>query len=887
MKSPVEPVPAVNSRPSARRDRSSSPFVHRRKDFPQTRTAAVDDDDLEEEEEEEEEEEDEEEEDEEEKEENIEEEESFTLAPLEISLSFGRALTNFVRISAAYWVEPQRTSNALERILQQDKPTLLGPSRRVIFFLIMGFLLSLVALWITEDEYYTGPRVDHRLVEESDFFPVHISFDNLSCFVNGGPGWVISNISGDARPGRLMGILGSSGSGKTTLAHALLGRNRRSCAVSSGSVQLNGIPGSLDSFLDRVGFVPQDDVLYPELTVLETITFAAKSRLPRYFSNELIQKQVQDTLTTLDLVSVQHTLVGGGAIKTLSGGERKRVSIGMELVTLPSVLVLDEPTSGLDGFQSHKLIGTLKMIAGNYNVSVVAVVHQPSERSFQLFDDLLLLQRGRMVYFGERSDAITYFSSLQSLQEYFAQANNTNTLNDAEILLDVTTGFTSLGEGDFLVSGFFQNQRKLLDERRMVHHNARTRHNVPHVERCGTYRSEFLRSVCQIMSGLQSSFAGPYSAANHGDDGDESTLHYSKRAKPGIGFQSYQWWALLCTLSFRRGLLLEICSVVSLAFTCSFLRHFNRTWQRKHISNFYISVSVGMIAMMGAALEDDILPVRRAVSSGMLLGAHEFALVMYSLMKGFATTHLFSITYFAYRYAYDPPPSSANRDRVFVCQPFSISTYIRFQHLLQLNYFCARGYGLLINVITDHNEKKSMVACCAVLIACHAFSLFSPQSSQLEKDGVYLFGVNHSRAVIVVSSLSYVRYFLEAILLWDPERGDTVGRDFVLRFYSYRDGTEAACANTIVLFTICSQVVRFLLFAFRNANDFQSYHDGPAFIIFLMRVLGVYVLSLMGALAYHHWEEIRATWTTAANEAVKTTIGNRRTSLAVLDARVS
>ena len=808
------------------------------------------------------------------------------LAPMAFSMTLGLAMTKFVSLIAKYWVD-EHGYGPLGRFLKFDKPIGgIGPTRRIVLFLIVGFLLSIIALVLTEDEYYSGPKLDLSRIEmgeeKTDFYPVYISFENLGCYVQN-VGQVIANISGDARPGRLVGVLGASGSGKTTLAHALLGWSRRTCTISTGSVYLNGEPGSLDSFLDRVGFVPQDDVLYPELTVYETLLFAARWRLPRYLSEKAIEDIIKETMETLNLAHLADHYVGGPKKRGLSGGERKRVSIGVELVALPSVLVLDEPTSGLDGAQAHKLISTLKFIASRFNVSVITVIHQPSSRSFSLLDDLILLQKGRLVYYGERAQAMSYFSSMPSLQDYFKQVAKSNesidALSPAEILLDVSTGFMQL-ESDFTASEFFRNRSKDIREREkhyriattslLVEDEAEFEHQRSLMkERCGGYRSELLRALCNIRSGLLSTMGF--------GDGEVPRLKYSKRAKRGIFFQSFDWWLLLWKLTFRRGIKIEVSSIIILAGTCAYLRHFNRSWQRKQIASFYISVSLGMVAMMGAALEDDILPVRRAVNSGMLMGAHEFALVMHSLNRGFFLTHLFTFCFFLFRYCFDPPLSAihAGQQREFVCTPFSLRAYLRFHHLAQINYYAARGFGMLITVLVDHDEKKSLIACSAFLVGSHAFSLFSPQMSQLVKDGLVVFGFNFAKPMLFLCSFSYVRYFLEAMYLWDPDPTDRVGRDFTMRYYSYHDGTEAACATTIVGLVVASQVVRFILFAFKNANDFASFYDAPAFIIFVAKILAVYGLLLVVAIIFHEFGGIKNAWDASIGVALK----NRRTSM--------
>jgi ABC-type multidrug transport system ATPase subunit len=132
--------------------------------------------------------------------------------------------------------------------------------------------------------------------------------------------------------------------------------------------------------------VPQDDVMLHELTVRENIAYSARIRLPRSWSTKEIEQFVDAILEALDLSHVAHNL-----ITAISGGQRKRVNIGMELVTCPSAIFLDEPTSGLDATAALKVANTMKKIAMTIGITIVAVIHQPRFEIFSEFDDLLMI----------------------------------------------------------------------------------------------------------------------------------------------------------------------------------------------------------------------------------------------------------------------------------------------------------------------------------------------------------------------------------------------------------------------------------------------------------------------------------------------------------------
>ncbi|XP_024992058.1 ABC transporter G family member 6-like [Cynara cardunculus var. scolymus] len=218
---------------------------------------------------------------------------------------------------------------------------------------------------------------------------------------------LLNDISGQARDGELMAVLGASGSGKSTLIDALA--NRIAKGSLKGTVTLNG--EQLESRLLKVisAYVMQDDLLFPMLTVEETLMFAAEFRLPRTFSKSKKKLRVQALIDQLGLRNAAKTVIGDEGHRGVSGGERRRVSIGIDIIHDPIILFLDEPTSGLDSTSAYMVVKVLQRIAQSGSI-VIMSVHQPSYRLLGLLDRLLFLSRGQTVYNGSPSDLPLFFS---------------------------------------------------------------------------------------------------------------------------------------------------------------------------------------------------------------------------------------------------------------------------------------------------------------------------------------------------------------------------------------------------------------------------------------------------------------------------------------------
>ncbi len=217
------------------------------------------------------------------------------------------------------------------------------------------------------------------------------------------------NFSEDS--GKLIGIMGGSGAGKSTLLNVLNGNY----APTIGDVTINGIDihGQSKQIEGLIGYVSQDDLLIEELTVFENLYYNAKLCFGN-LSNRKIAKMVMDTLNAIGLSEAKDLKVGSPLDKTISGGQRKRLNIALELIREPSVMFVDEPTSGLSSRDSENIMDLLKELALKGKL-IFVVIHQPSSDIFKMFDTLLILDQGGFpIYNGNPVDAVVYFKKLVS-----------------------------------------------------------------------------------------------------------------------------------------------------------------------------------------------------------------------------------------------------------------------------------------------------------------------------------------------------------------------------------------------------------------------------------------------------------------------------------------
>lgn len=222
----------------------------------------------------------------------------------------------------------------------------------------------------------------------------------------------LRNIHLNEESGKLIGIMGASGAGKSTLLETLNGKIN----PKHGSVVVNGINihEEPEKIKGLIGYVPQDDLLIEDLTVYENLFYAAKLCFAD-FSEEELRERVIRTLQTLGIYETRDLKVGNPLEKTISGGQRKRLNIALELLREPALLFLDEPTSGLSSRDSENILDLLKELSLKGKL-VLTTIHQPSSDIFKMFDNLMLLDvGGYQIYYGDPVDAVVYFRDVVNM----------------------------------------------------------------------------------------------------------------------------------------------------------------------------------------------------------------------------------------------------------------------------------------------------------------------------------------------------------------------------------------------------------------------------------------------------------------------------------------
>ncbi|POO01182.1 Phosphonate C-P lyase system [Trema orientale] len=277
---------------------------------------------------------------------------------------------------------------------------------------------------------------------------IEVAFKDLTLTLKGKNKHLMRCVTGKISPGRVSAVMGPSGAGKTTFLSALAGKVT-GCTMS-GMILINGKVESIHSYKKIIGFVPQDDIVHGNLTVEENLWFSARcseyilltvltiplsgfnSRLSADLPKPEKVLVVERVIECLGLQAVRDSLVGTVEKRGISGGQRKRVNVGLEMVMEPSLLILDEPTSGLDSSSSNLLLKALRREALE-GVNICMVVHQPSYTLFRMFDDLILLAKGGLT---------VYHGSAKKVEEYFAGLGITvpERVNPPDYFIDILEG---------------------------------------------------------------------------------------------------------------------------------------------------------------------------------------------------------------------------------------------------------------------------------------------------------------------------------------------------------------------------------------------------------------------------------------------------------------
>uniref|UniRef100_A0A8D3C0U9 Broad substrate specificity ATP-binding cassette transporter ABCG2 n=1 Tax=Scophthalmus maximus TaxID=52904 RepID=A0A8D3C0U9_SCOMX len=309
--------------------------------------------------------------------------------------------------------------------------------------------------------------------------------------------WVLLSCSGIMRPG-LNAILGPTGSGKSSFLDILAAR-KDPCGLS-GEVLIDGAPQP-PNFKCLSGYVVQEDVVMGTLTVRENLRFSAALRLPSSVPQNEKEARVNHLIKELGLTKVADSKVGTEMSRGISGGERKRTNIGMELIIDPSVLFLDEPTTGLDASTANSVLLLLKRMA-SHGRTIILSIHQPRYSIYRLFDTLTLLVSGKMVFHGPAPKALDYFANIG----YPCEPHN----NPADFFLDVINGdFTDL-DSEELSSSRQSIEERLIEEYRNCSYSGDTRAELDRIvqdkecvlrpkSRTITYNSSFFHQLRWVL----------------------------------------------------------------------------------------------------------------------------------------------------------------------------------------------------------------------------------------------------------------------------------------------------------------------------------------------------------------------------------------------------
>jgi len=228
------------------------------------------------------------------------------------------------------------------------------------------------------------------------------------------PKKLLNNISFSIYPTEFVGLMGPSGAGKTTLMLALNGYWPPKPEHGFSKINNQSLYNNYNLFRGYIGYVPQDDIIHQELTVYEALYYTARLRLPSDTSKKEINERIDKVLTQLGLLDdnsdVRNIIIGSPEKKGISGGQRKRVNLAMELLTDPSILFLDEPTSGLSSQDTLIVMDLLRRLA-NEGKTIILTIHQPSLEAYKKMDNVIILSQGKLMYYGPAyPDSITFFN---------------------------------------------------------------------------------------------------------------------------------------------------------------------------------------------------------------------------------------------------------------------------------------------------------------------------------------------------------------------------------------------------------------------------------------------------------------------------------------------
>jgi ABC transport system ATP-binding/permease protein len=321
----------------------------------------------------------------------------------DILLSPGTGGEVLLKISCDY----DRKVGTLE-VLQADRPIMVGETIvRTSAALTDGDIIRIDSAQILRCDFSERIIEEERnIIHQLDVRDVSLRFKNGDVALDG--------ISLTVTRGEMVCVMGASGSGKSTLLKAICGQNE----PTNGSILLNGqsLYNNLEILRGYVAYIPQDDAFDEHLTILENLDYAAAVRSPHLSARDRLRR-IESKLIELGLSERRDSVVGSSVTKFLSGGERKRLNIGLDMISSADVYLFDEPTSGLSSKDSEHVIEIIKSLS--HNKIVLVTIHTPTSKIFQMFNKAVLVDKGgRLVFFGTPQETLHYFASAEQEQHF-------------------------------------------------------------------------------------------------------------------------------------------------------------------------------------------------------------------------------------------------------------------------------------------------------------------------------------------------------------------------------------------------------------------------------------------------------------------------------------
>jgi ABC transport system ATP-binding/permease protein len=321
----------------------------------------------------------------------------------DILLSPGTSGEVLLKISCDY----ERRVGKLE-VLQADRPIMVGETIvRNSADLVDGDIIRIDTGQILRCDF------SERIIEEERNIIRHLEARDLSLRFKTGD-VALDGISFAVTRGEMVCVMGASGSGKSTLLKTICGQGQ----PTNGAITLNGqsLYNNLESLRGYVAYIPQDDAFDEHLTILENLDYAAAIRSPHLSAKDRVRR-IDSKLIELGLSERRDSVVGSSVKKFLSGGERKRLNIGLDMISSADVYLFDEPTSGLSSKDSEHVIEIIRSLS--HNKIVLVTIHTPTSKIFQMFNKAVLLDKGgRLVFFGTPQETLQYFATAEHEQQF-------------------------------------------------------------------------------------------------------------------------------------------------------------------------------------------------------------------------------------------------------------------------------------------------------------------------------------------------------------------------------------------------------------------------------------------------------------------------------------